>query len=271
MTSLRWPTASGLPPLPVVAGLVLVGGALWLTAPIVEVSPQRLVDAIRPAWDFLGYLLVTPDWEYVPRLLDKMLETVEITVLATAIATLLSLPMGVLAARNASPHPLVFYLARTLLSLVRALPELVWALVFVSAVGLGPLPGVMALAFVTLGFMGKFVAESIEVVGAKAIEGIQATGARRTQVILYAMLPQAVPDFIGTLLYILDHNLRAAAVLGLVGAGGIGYDMVMAMRLFDYDRIGIIALSIYFLVTGLDRLSDVLRRRVLGRVFNVQR
>jgi phosphonate transport system permease protein len=146
---------------------------------------------------------------------------------------------------------------------MRALPELVWALVFVSAVGLGPLPGVMALAFVTVGFMGKFFAESIEVVNDRPVEGVSAHGANWFQVRTFAHLPQAMPDFIGTTLYILDHNLRAAAILGLVGAGGIGYDMVMAMRLFDYDRLLLIAASIYLVVTMLDRLSDRFRMRVI--------
>jgi phosphonate transport system permease protein len=152
---------------------------------------------------------------------------------------------------------------RTLLSFMRALPELVWALVFVSAVGLGPLPGVMALAFVTVGFMGKFFAESIEVVDAKPIEGVEAHGAGWLQVRTFAYLPQAMPDFIGSTLYILDHNLRAAAILGLVGAGGVGYDMVMAMRLFDYDRILSIAVAIYLIVALLDRLSSHFRSRVI--------
>ncbi|HEB79629.1 MAG TPA: phosphonate ABC transporter, permease protein PhnE [Rhodospirillales bacterium] len=267
MISLCWSTRSGLPSLSTVAALVLVFGVLTLTAPIVEISVYRIVGAMLPALQYLSHLLVTPDWDYLPQLGKKMLETVEMTLLGTAVATALSFPMGILAARNASPNPIVFFLFRNLLSLVRALPELVWALVFISAVGLGPLAGVMAIALVTVGFMGKFIAESIEVVDNKAIEGVKATGARHSQIIRYAMFPQAVPDFIGTLLYILDHNLRAAAILGMVGAGGIGYDMVMSMRLFQYNRIIMIIVSIYVLVTLLDRLSNNLRRRAIGKTF----
>lgn len=263
-----WPTSNRRPPLlPIlVAGLLLA--ALWLTAPLVEFSFARLIRSWPPLIDFLSHLFVTPQWEYLPRLGQLMLETIEMTLLGTFIALLIAFPLGILAARNASPHPLVFQACRNLLGFIRALPELVWALVFVSAVGLGPLPGVMALALVTVGFMGKFFAEAIEVVGDNAIEGVRATGAGRLQTILYAMLPQAVPDFIGSLLYILDHNLRAATILGLVGAGGIGYDMVMSMRLFQYDRIILIAGSIYLLVTLLDRLSDRLRGYAIGGKFN---
>jgi len=247
-----------------VGGVLALLLTLGLTAPIVEVDFVRLFTSGGKMLAFAGQMFVTPDWAYVPQLLAKMLETMEMTVLATAIAIVISLPLGVLAARNATPHIVVYRLTRDLLSLMRALPELVWALVFVSAVGLGPLPGVMALAFVTVGFMGKFFAESIEVVDHKAVEGVRAHGAGWIQVRVFAMLPQALPDFVGTVMYILDHNLRAAAILGLVGAGGIGYDLVMSMRLFQYERLLLIALAIYLVVTALDRASDSFRRRILN-------
>ncbi len=263
-----WPTPNGRPPAVAVICIVVTATLLMATASIVEISFIRIIEAIPRMFDFMKHLIVEPEWEYLPQLGEKMLQTVEMTLLGTVIAVFISMPIGILAAKNASPHPLIYRAMRDLLSFIRALPELVWALVFVSAVGLGPLPGVMALAFVTVGFMGKFIAESIEVVSPKAIEGLNATGCSHLQSIFYAMLPQAVPDFIGSLLYILDHNLRAAAVLGLVGAGGIGYDMVMSMRLFNYERIFMIAFSIYLLVTLLDRLSDILRQRAIGKVFN---
>jgi len=263
-----WPTPNGRPPTAAIVGLIATVALLAMSATTVEMSFLKIIASMPRMFDFMGHLLVTPDWDYLPQLVEKMLQTVEMTLLGTAIAVLISMPMGILAAKNSSPHPVVYRLMRDLLSFIRALPELVWALVFVSAVGLGPLPGVMALAFVTVGFMGKFIADSIEVVSPHAIEGLNATGCTHWQSIFYAMLPQAVPDFIGSLLYILDHNLRAATVLGLVGAGGIGYDMVMSMRLFNYERIGMIAFSIYLLVTLLDRLSDVLRQRAIGKVFN---
>ena len=259
----RWPTPNGLPPLPLVASLCAVLGAMWLTAPLVEVDFVRLLGSLGKMAAFAGQLFVEPDWAYLPQLFDKMLETIEMAFLATMIAVVVGLPLGLLAARNATPHVLVYRLTRDLLSLMRALPELVWALVFVSAVGLGPLPGVMALAFVTVGFMGKFFAESIEVVDHRPVEGVAAHGAGWLQVRFFAMLPQALPDFVGTVMYILDHNLRAATILGLVGAGGIGYDLVMSMRLFQYDRLLPIAVAIYLVVTLLDRLSDQLRSRII--------
>lgn len=263
--SLPWqlPTRNGLPPASFVAFALFSGMVLLLTAPLVEINAGRMLHSLPRLAEFISHLLVRPEWQYVPQLLGKMLETIEITFLGTAIALVISLPLGILAAENASPNRTIFFLARNLLSFMRALPEMVWALVFVSAVGLGPLPGVMALSFVTVGFMGKFFAESIEVVGNKAVEGVTAHGAGRLQVIMFAMLPQAMPDFIGTVLYILDHNLRSAAILGLVGAGGIGYDMVMATRLFNYSRLAMIAAAIYVVVTSLDHLSMRLRSKVI--------
>ena len=267
MLKWHWPTPNGLPPLPVTVSIAATIALLFLSASTVEVSFQRVIDGWQPLLDFFASMMIAPDWSYLPQLGEKMLETVEMTALGTAIALVISLPVGILAAENTSPHPFVFRLMRELLSFTRALPELVWALVFVSAVGLGPLPGVMALAFVTVGFMAKFFAESIEVVGRHSIEGVHATGGGRLQTIMFAVMPQALPDFAGTLLYILDHNLRAASILGLVGAGGIGYDMVIAMRMFEYDRIFMIAFSIYLIVTILDRISDMLRDRIIhGRV-----
>jgi phosphonate transport system permease protein len=252
-----------LPPLAAVATLALMAALLAWAVPRAEIDFMHLAGSIPAMIEFVGRILVMPEWGYLPELGVKMLETIEMTLLATSIALVLSLPIGFLAAKTTAPHPAVFHVARSLLSFMRALPELVWALVFVSAVGLGPLPGVMALAFVTVGFMGKFFAESIEVVDPGPVEGVAAHGAGRFQLHTFAHLPQAMPDFIGATLYILDHNLRAAAILGLVGAGGIGYDMVMAMRLFDYDRLLLIALAIYLVVMLLDRLSDRFRAKVI--------
>jgi phosphonate transport system permease protein len=191
-----------------------------------------------------------------------MLETIEMTFLATSIALVVSLPFGLLAAKNTSPHPVLFHASRSLLSFMRALPELVWALVFVSAVGLGPLPGVMALAFVTVGFMGKFFAESIEVVDHRPVEGVAAHGAGWLQLRTFAHLPQAMPDFIGTILYILDHNLRAAAILGLVGAGGIGLALHDTLRLFQYDESAALIAVILVTLLAFDYLSTWLRGKL---------
>lgn len=259
----RFPTPDGRPPRRISLAAAVVLAMLVATAPLVEIGAGTTAGALGRMAEFLGHLWTKPDGSYLPQLGQRMLETVELAVVATAIALVLSVPFALLAARTVSPHPAVFWCSRSVLSLIRALPELVWALVFVSAVGLGPLPGILALAVVTVGFMGKVFAESVEVVDPRAVEGVSAHGARRLQVFGFAILPQALPDLLGSTLYVLDHNVRAAAILGLVGAGGIGYDMVMAMRMFDYDRLLLIAGAIYLCVTLLDRASDRIRSRVI--------
>lgn len=261
--SLSWPTPSGRLPLWLVA---LIGGTvalLLLSAPLVEFTFERFFTAIPRFVEFLGHIIVWPDWSYLPRLAEKMLETIAIAFIASSIALLLSFPLSFLAAANTSPHPAVFVVVRNLLSLLRALPEMVWALVFVSAVGLGPLPGIMALAIVTTGFMAKFFAEAYEVVDVKPIEGVKAHGAGWLQTLSFGHVPMALPDLVTSSLYLLDHNVRAATILGIVGAGGIGYDMVMAMRLFDYDRIILIVLAIYLVISLIDLASHIIRRRVI--------
>ena len=261
---LRWPTPDGLPPrlLWISLGVVLV--LLILSAPLVEFNLWFLVGKMDETGAFILRMFAQPlPLDYLPQLGEKMLETLEMALLATILASLISLPLGLLAARNSTPHPWVGQITRDVLSFFRALPELVWALVFVSAIGLGPFPGILAIAVVSIGFMAKFFAEAIEVTEKGPAEGIAATGADRMQMRWYALLPQAMPDFVGTLMYVLDHNIRAATVLGIVGAGGIGFDLVNSIRYFEFDRLLMILLAIYLAVTIVDRLSDKLRDKII--------
>ncbi len=261
---LRWPTPDGLPPRTL---WLSVGGVLLLllvSAPLVEFKPLFLLSKLDEMGVFVLRMFEQPlPWDYLPQLGQKMLETLEMALLATLIAAVLSLPLGFLAARNATPHPWVGQITRDVLSFFRALPELVWALVFVSAIGLGPFPGILAIAVVSIGFMAKFFAEAIEVTDIGPQEGIAATGADRMQLRWFAQLPQAMPDFVGTLMYVLDHNIRAATVLGIVGAGGIGFDLINSIRYFEFDRLLLILLAIYLAVTIVDRISDKLRDRII--------
>ncbi|MBW4475086.1 MAG: phosphonate ABC transporter, permease protein PhnE [Stenomitos rutilans HA7619-LM2] len=259
----QWSTPNGFPPLSFVALLLVILLVLGSTASMVEMNPIHIVRSVGKLLDFVRQLISVPDWSYLPTLGMKLLQTVEMGFLSATLALFFSLPLSILAAHNTSPHPAISHVIRNGLSLMRALPDMVWALIFVSAVGLGPLPGVMALTCVTIGFMAKLFAESIEVVDGKAIEGITATGAGWLQRITFATLPQAFPDLIGTVLYILDNNIRSATVLGLVGAGGIGYELVMSLRLFSYSQLVMIMLAIYLAVTLLNRISNQLRSRII--------
>ena len=259
----RWPTVNGLPPRSVILVLASTIVALTLTAPLLDINATTLIYAPKHLIGFLTHFVTPPDWSWLGVLAVKLAETVEMAFLGTLVAAVISLPLGFLGARNSSPHPVISHTVRACLSVVRAFPEMMWALVFVAAVGLGPLPGVAAIGLVTVGFLGKFLAESLESVPDSKIEGVIAHGARPMQVRVFALLPHAWPDFISVLFVVFEHNVRAATVLGLVGAGGIGYDMTMAMRLFQFDRLLLIIIAIWLLVTVLDRLSDALRRRII--------
>ena len=259
----RWPTANGLLPRSV---MFSCGGAaivLALSFPLLDINFHALIRAPGRLFWFLQNFLTYPDWDWLGILAVKLFETVEMALLGTLIAAAASIPLGFLAARNSPPHRAISHLIRACLSLVRAFPEMMWALVFVAAVGLGALPGIAAIVLVTTGFLGKFLAESLEAVPDSDLEGVIAHGARPMQIRLFALFPHAWPDFISVLFVVFEHNVRAATVLGLVGAGGIGYDMIMAMRLFQFDRLVSIVLAIWLMVTILDRLSDALRRRII--------
>ena len=259
----HWPTNEGLPPLSLVALLLVTLLALGATSAWVDIDLVRLLSSTGKLLDFLLKLVVFPEWDYFPILGTKMLETLEIGFLSTTFSLILSLPLGILAAQNSSPHPAVYHLSRNLLIFMRALPEMVWALVFVSAVGLGPLPGILALIFVNISFMAKLFAESFEVVDAKVIEGVVSTGAGWLQLINFAILPQCYPDLISITLYIFDNNVRAATIIGIVGGGGIGYELFMSFRLFNFNRLLVILGVIYLAVTVLDRISNLLRSRII--------
>ena len=263
MAAMAWPTASGLPSRAVVLGAVGICVVLTAALSMLEVGRGGFLASLGRLFEYVGNIIATPDWEYAPTVASKMLETVEMAFLGTALAVVMSLPLGLLAARNSAPHPAVSHTIRAIMTTIRSLPELMWALFFVTAVGLGPLPGVAAIALVSIGYLGKFLAEAIEAVPDAAVEGVVVHGANRMQVRFYALMPQAWPDFIAVTFYVFEHNVRAATVLGIVGAGGIGYDMTMAMRLFRYDRLALILLAIYLAVTILDRLSDRIRARVI--------
>jgi phosphonate transport system permease protein len=213
--------------------------------------------------EFATGLFTAPDWRYLPDLSARMLETVEIAVVATVLAALVSFPLGLLAAQNTTPWGPIGWVAKGFLALLRAVPEVLWALLFVAGVGLGVLPGVMAITVATIGFLGKFFAESFEVVPTGPIEGVAAHGASHLAQRTFGVLPLAMPDVLGQFLYGLDSSMRFATILGYVGAGGIGFDMMEARRLFKYDRLIMIIVAVAIVIALLDWLSDAIRRRLV--------
>lgn len=192
----------------------------------------------------------------------KMLETLEIAFWSTLLAVLLSLPLAWFSARNYTPNRFAYSLSRGTVSLLRAVPELLSALLLVLAYGFGPIAGVLALALHGTGFLGKFYAEDIETADNRPQEALCAIGASPLKVMRFAVLPQVMPQFIGYTLYLLDRNVRMATVVGLVGAGGIGQELKGRYDMYNYAHVGTILLAIFLTVFVLDQTAARLRARV---------
>jgi len=195
--------------------------------------------------------------------LGATLETIQMALAGTFLALLAAFPLGFLAARNTTPHPLVYQGVRLVLNLVRTIPDLALGLLFVAAVGLGAFAGTIALAIHTATVLGKLLSESVENIDEGVVEAIRATGAGYSQILSFAVLPQILPDLISFSLYRFETNIRAASVLGLIGAGGIGYLMNTSFRTFQYQEAAAIVLVLIALVMLVDYLSSRLRNLVV--------
>jgi len=196
-------------------------------------------------------------------IMGATIETVQMALAGTFLALVVAFPIGFLAARNTAPHPAVYHGARLFLNLLRTIPDLALGLLFVAAVGLGAFAGTLALFIHTATVLGKLLSESVENIDEGVVEAIRATGAGYTQILTFAVLPQVLPDLISFTLYRLETNIRAASVLGLIGAGGIGYLMNTSFRTFQYQEAAAIVLVLIALVMVVDYASSRLRRLVV--------
>jgi phosphonate transport system permease protein len=227
-----------------------------------EIRLDRLDRSIPGLVDFLGEA-VPPETARLEPVLEATLQTFEMALVGVTAGALLSLPLSLLAARNTSPHWLVYRVARAYIGFLRSVPDLVWALVFIVAVGLGPLAGVLAIMVDTIGFCGRFFAERIEEVDPGPIQALRATGSPPLGVVGGAIVPAAFPSFVATSMFALENGTRSAVVLGLVGAGGIGVELSVSMQLFRYDEALMIILVIFAVVMSVERLAAAIRRRVI--------
>lgn len=202
-----------------------------------------------------------PNFTHAASWIRPLLDTLAMSIAGTAIAVLMSFPLAFLAARNTSPHPALFFAARTVLNALRSVPELIMGIIFVAAVGFGALPGVLALGLHSVGMVGKFFAEAIEHVDEAPVEAARAAGATRLQVLLHAVLPQVLPNFADVAIYRWEYNFRASTVMGMVGAGGIGFELMGSLRIMRYEEVSAILLVILVMVTLVDALSGHLRKK----------
>ena len=211
--------------------------------------------------DILGRM-IPPDFSNFESLFFSMLETIEIAILGTFLAIVISIPIALFSARNLAPNFFIFLIARTITIFFRAIPEFIMAMILVIAIGFGAMPGVLALGFHTMGFLAKFYAEDIEHVNKGPIEALKSSGASKRQVIAFAIIPQIIPSFIANNLYILDRNVRMATMLGIVGAGGIGYELQSSFRMFEYQRVSAIIIIIFITIFLIDHISSFIRSKV---------
>lgn len=222
-----------------------------------DFSWSRFVAGLDNGAKFLGDM-VPPDFERWRLLVDNLIETLEIAVIATAFGVALSLPIGLVAARNLMPS-WATWPARTLIAICRSFHPVIFAILFVKAVGFGPLAGILTLIFASIGFIGKLFAEAIEEISLKPVEACRAAGAPFMGVIFMAVLPQVLNRFIGFATYQFDANLRNSTMVGIVGAGGIGGTLFAAFQRFDYDFLAAILISIIALVMLGEYLASIVK------------
>jgi phosphonate transport system permease protein len=194
---------------------------------------------------------------------EKMLESLEMAIWGTLLAILMGVPLAFFAARNYTPHPLLYWASRSISSFCRAVPELVSALFLVLMYGFGPIAGVLALGFHCAGFFGKFYADDIENADRGPQEALLATGAGKLKTLRYAVLPQVLPQYIAYTQYILERNVRMATVIGIVGAGGIGIELKGRFDMFNFGHVTTILFVIFLTVLLLERISQSIRKRII--------
>ncbi len=231
--------------------------ALWATAQL-GITGERLATGMGEAGRFLARMW-PPNFARWELLLEGMLESIQIALLSTALGIVLSLPLGLMAARNLSPWWLRGPV-RGVIAVCRSLHYVIVAILFVKALGFGALAGVAALTVASMGFVAKLFAEAIEEISMKQVEAVRATGASGAAVLLYGVLPQVASRFVGFCIYQLDSNLRNSTLVGIVGAGGIGGTLFAAFKRFDYDFVAAILLSIIALIFAAEVISGRIRQ-----------
>tara|TARA_R110000787_G_scaffold69492_11_gene154603 strand:+ start:744 stop:1580 length:837 start_codon:yes stop_codon:yes gene_type:complete len=245
--------------------LAFQGGLITLVILVCAVQTgladaQRLAEGI-PAMMTLFGEMIPPDFSEAGKWIVPILDTLAMSVAGTALAVIISFPLGFCAARDTAPNPTVYWIARSILNFLRSIPELIMGIVFVAAVGFGALPGVLALGLHSVGMIGKFFSENIEHAHHAPVEAARAAGGSELQVITHGIMPQVVPHFMDVIMYRWEYNFRASTVMGMVGAGGIGLELMSSLRIMQYNEVLAILLVILAMVTLVDGLSSILRKR----------
>jgi len=242
--------------------IVLFCFALIFVVKDLEINFIKLFsDSIKYFGDILSRMF-PPDFSNLKELISAMFETIEIAFLGTFLAIVLSIPLGLFSARNLAPNYFVYLICKTIVIFFRAIPEFIIAMILVIAIGFGAMPGVLALGLHTMGFLAKFYAEDIEHINKGPIDALKSSGATKSQIISFGVIPQILPSFVANNLYILDRNVRMATMLGIVGAGGIGYELQSSFRMFQYERVSAIIILIFITIFLIDHFSAFIRSKI---------
>ncbi|QPZ37962.1 phosphonate ABC transporter, permease protein PhnE [Paramicrobacterium chengjingii] len=244
----------------VVAGIVI---ALTVWAAIAVEA--NIADLIRNGQNAAGTLiqLVQPDYSFIVQTLPAVLETVQMAVIGTAISITIALPVSFLASRATNPNSVMFAIVRLIMNVVRSIPDLLYAAIFVTVVGTGALSGIMALVMFNLGIMVKLISEALDGLDRGGQEAALAAGATWFTANKAAMLSEVAPSYISQTIYVLELNIRASAVIGLVGAGGLGMLIDKVRTFYQYHYLSTVILEILVLVIALELLSSYARKKLV--------
>lgn len=204
-----------------------------------------------------------PNWAFLPETYEPMLETFGMSIISSVIGCGVALPIAFLASRVTTPNAWVYLADRGVLNVIRAIPDILYALIFVAALGIGALPGILALILFNIGVVVKLLSETVDGVDPGPIEAAQAAGGNRVQSVRWSVLPQVLPNYVAYSLYVFELNIRASAVIGIVGAGGIGRLITTERRFFNYDNLSVILIEIFVFVFLIEFVSIFLRRRLV--------
>jgi phosphonate transport system permease protein len=249
-----------MPAMIVAAFGVLVFGLVDL-----DFSPARLLSGMHQL-GWITLMMLPPDpGSSLPIYLKALGETLSIALLGTTIAAVFALPVSLLAARNIIPSNLLRFSVRRFLDSIRGVDTLIWALVWINVVGLGPFAGVLAIALSDFGAFGKLFSEAIEAADKKQVEGIRASGGNALHEIRFGLMPQVLPVIAGQVLYFIESNTRSATIIGIVGAGGIGLQLAEQIRVLEWQKVSFLILMILVAVAAIDWISTKLRFAIIGQ------
>lgn len=267
MAAERTGTVAALPR-PPLAGRLRSLLTFAIAATIVVIAYRRtsfnvasLMDGTSDFFRFLGRL--APDWSFLPAVWKPLLETLQIAYIGTFFGTLIAIPLIFLSSRNTALDPISMWVARVLLTVLRSIPDLLWAALLVPILVVGPLPGAVALTLFTIGVLAKLGSETVEAIDPGPLEALRASGAGKVATIVFAVVPQVAATMVSYILYSFEINVRASVIIGLVGAGGIGFLLQVRLNFFDYTAVGLIIVVIFAVVLVIDGISVWARAKLI--------